>query len=254
MQSEFLLLGLGAFFAGLVDAVVGGGGLIQIPLLLSTFPQVPPSILFGTNKIASIVGTTSAAWRYAKRVEINATVVSIAVIAALIGAWWGAQMVSLLSPSTIRPLVLVLLVIVGIYTFMNKGFGDRHTVLVPGRKVNLTAAIVGLVIGVYDGFFGPGTGSFLIFAFVRLFGMDMLHASASAKFVNVATNIAALGYFISHDGVIWKLGLSMAVCNLLGAQAGAYIALKHGNALVRKLFLIVVALLIAKFGWGLITG
>lgn len=248
-MEQIVLLLAGAFLAGLVDAVVGGGGLIQIPLLLACFPAQPIAVLFGTNKLSSIVGTAGAAFTYSRRVALDRSVILPGCIAALIGAGLGASVVSLLPASALRPLVLLLLIGVGGYTVFRPAFGNNHTAPVVGRHIAVSAAAVGLVLGFYDGFFGPGTGSFLIFLFVRFFGMDMLHASASAKLLNVSTNLAALAWFLSHDGVLVGVGLGMAVANLIGSQAGSRLALKRGNGFVRWVLLLVVSVLVVKLSW-----
>jgi uncharacterized protein len=253
MEFNWFLLAPAAFFAGMVDAVVGGGGLIQIPVLLSQFPQSPIPSLFGTNKVSSIAGTGSALWRYARAVPIPWAVVVPATAAALLGAWLGAAVVAWLPREAMRPLVLILMLAVAVYTFRRKDLG--HTAsrdLVPADRWRGVA--LGLTIGFYDGFFGPGTGSFLIFAFVRLFGMDFLRASASAKVINAATNISAIAFFASHGPLLWTVGLVMAACNLAGAQVGAILALRRGAGFVRQSFLLVVAVLIVKLAWDMVRG
>lgn len=245
----FLILGVAAFSAGFVDAVVGGGGLIQIPALFAAFPATAPATLFGTNKVASIVGTTSAAIQYSRRVSIPWSVALPGAIAALIGAWYGAKAVAYLPPTVLRPLILGLLVLVAVYTFMRKDLGsvsheDEH-----GRRSILIAVGIGGVVGFYDGFFGPGTGSFLIFLFIRFLGMDFLRASVTAKILNVATNFAAISFFATNVEIMWKLALTMAACNLAGAVIGSRTALRHGTGFVRKMFLGVVSLLIAKLAY-----
>jgi len=247
MDPLFLLLPAGAFFAGLVDAVVGGGGLIQIPLLFSAFPNAAPATLFGTNKLASVVGTSSAAIHYGRRITIPWRVVGPAAGAAAIGAWLGARAVSLFPPAALRPLILVLLIAVAIYTFIRKDFGIHHQRLSDPRQELRLAVVIGAGIGFYDGFFGPGTGSFLIFLFIRLLQMDFLHASVMAKIVNVSTNLAAIAFFVSHGEVFWKVAAVMALCNLAGSQVGAAIALRYGAAFIRKAFLVVVTVLILRF-------
>lgn len=244
-------LGLGAFCAGLVDAVVGGGGLIQIPLLLTAFPNVSIPVLFGTNKVSSVAGTLSACIRYARTIDLPWGIAAWSAAAAFVGSWFGAQAVSLLPRETMKPLVLGLLVVVGAYTFWRKDFGklERHA-MKPALVLPASLAS-GLVIGFYDGFFGPGTGSFLIFVFVRWFGFDFLKASASAKVVNVATNLAAIVSFATHAGILWKVAGLMATANLLGAQAGVHLAIRHGNGFVRWLFLALVSVLVGKLAWEL---
>lgn len=240
-------LALAAFCAGSVDAVVGGGGLIQIPLLFSTFPQALPATLFGTNKVASVFGTGSAAIQYGRRLTIPWHVAAPAACAAAIGAWLGARAVVLFPPAALRPLILALLILVALYTFLRKDFGLHSAPLAnPSRQLRRALAI-GVLLGFYDGFFGPGTGSFLIFLFIRLLGMDFLHASVAAKIVNVSTNLAAITVFAIHGDVWWQLALVMAGCNLLGSQVGSALALRHGAVFIRKAFLLVVVVLIARF-------
>lgn len=247
----FLAMGLAAFCAGFVDAVVGGGGLIQIPALFAAFPSVAPATLFGTNKLASIVGTSSAALQYSRRVAIPWSVALPGAIAALIGSWYGAKAVAYLPPTVLRPLILVLLILVAVYTFMRKDLGAVSREPEHGRASALIALGIGGVIGFYDGFFGPGTGSFLIFLFIRLLGMDFLRASVTAKVLNVATNLAAIAFFAANVELLWKLAALMAACNLSGALLGSRLALKHGSGFVRKMFLGVVSVLIAKLAYDL---
>ena len=248
-----LLLVCGAFGAGFVDAVVGGGGLIQIPLLFSAFPTTTPATLFGTNKIASVVGTATASIQYARRLPLDLRLTLTGVMFALIGAWLGANSVSYLDPTLVRPLVLVLLIAVAIYTFRDKHFGQDNQRRPPSLTVQQRRiALIALVIGYYDGFFGPGTGSFFIFLLVRYLGMNFLSASATAKVLNFSTNLAALSFFSLTGAVLWKVGLLMAAANLFGALTGSHLALRHGASFVRKLFLIVVVCLITRQAWDLL--
>jgi uncharacterized membrane protein YfcA len=253
MPFDLLLLGAVAFFAGMVDAVVGGGGLIQVPVLLGHFPQVAIPTLFGTNKLASIAGTVAALGRFARVVPIPWAVVLPGSVAALAGAWLGAAVVAWLPREAMRPLVLVLMLAVAIHTFRRKDFG--HAVTRELRPTDRWRAVAfGGVIGFYDGFFGPGTGSFLIFGFVRLFGMDFLRASASAKLINAATNLSAIAFFASHGPLLWTIGLVMAACNLAGAQVGTVLALRRGTGFVRQAFLAVVTVLVGKLAWDMVQG
>lgn len=251
---EILFLCLSAFFAGLVDSVVGGGGLIQVPALFTAFPQYSPATLFGTNKLSSVFGTTVASWQYGRRVAIPWRLAIPATLAALVFSYVGAMVVSYFPPALLRPLILVLLVAVAAYTLARKDFGQVQQVSSRGNLDILLAAAVGGVMGFYDGFFGPGTGSFLIFLFVRCFGLDFLHASASAKIVNVATNVAALSFFVSHGNVVYAVALVMAVCNMAGAVFGSHLAMRHGSGFVRVAFLVVVTGLIVKFAWVTFAG
>jgi len=242
----FLALGLAAFLAGFVDSIVGGGGLIQLPALFTAFPATSPATLFGTNKLASVIGTSSAAIQYSRRVAIPWRVAGPGAAAALVGSWYGARAVAYLDPSVLRPLILVLLVLVAVYTFMRKDLGSASNEPEHGRRSAALAVAIGGVIGFYDGFFGPGTGSFLIFLFIRLLGMDFLRASVSAKILNVATNLAAIAFFVGNVELMWKLAALMAACNLCGAVLGSRMALRHGTGFVRRMFLGVVLVLIAR--------
>lgn len=243
---EFVLLLAAAFGAGLVDAVAGGGGLIQVPALFSALPAEAPATLFGTNKGSSVFGTANAAWRYARRIEIPWALALPAAGTAFVFSFAGAATVAWLPREVVRPLILALLIVVAGYTAWRREFGVAVTA---GPRHGRTAILVmGAVLGFYDGFFGPGMGSFVIFAFVRWFGLDFLRASAAAKIVNGSTNVAALAYFVPSGHVLWGLALSMAVLNIAGAQVGTRLAIRGGSGFVRAAFLAVTAVLIAKFG------
>ena len=254
LPPELLALFLAAFLAGAVDAVVGGGGLIQIPALFAVYPAESAARLFGTNKCASVVGTANACWRYARQVEMPWRTILPAAVCAFLFSYAGAAAVAWLPKESIRPLILVLLIFAAGYTLMRKDFGSLHQPAHAGRRELVFASLLGAVIGFYDGFFGPGTGSFLIFLFVRFFGFDFLHASASAKVVNVATNLAALLYFVPNGHVLPLLAAAMALANVTGSLAGTWLALRYGSAFIRRVFLAVVSVLIVKFAWDTLHG
>ena len=233
----------------MIDAIVGGGGLIQLPVLFTSLPKELPATIFGTNKFSSVFGTTNAAWGYARRVHMPWRTTLPAAIAAFACSYLGAMAVAWLPREMLRPLIFVLLVAAAAYTFWRKDFGSLHRPQHAGRRELAFALLVGGAIGFYDGFFGPGTGSFLIFLFIRFFGFDFLHASAASKVVNVATNLAALGYFVPNGYLLPVLAVAMAVCNVLGSVAGTRLALRHGSGFVRQMFLVVVSALILKFAW-----
>lgn len=241
-----LLLAAFSFLAGFIDAVVGGGGLIQLPAVLILLPGVPLPTLLGTNKFASFFGTSMAVQRYARHVSIDWRTIGPAAISAGVFAFLGARAVTLLNPAVLRPLVLVLLVAVAIYVFLVKELGLIHQPKHAPHKARWLGIIVGAAIGFYDGFFGPGTGSFLIFAFVGIFGFDFLSASASAKVVNWSTNLASLLYFTTHGNVLYGFGAAMAVSNVAGATLGTRVAIAKGSRFVRVFFLVIVCALIAK--------
>jgi hypothetical protein len=249
---DLIWLCLFAFIAGLVDAVVGGGGLIQLPALFVFLPphlaaSVP--LVFGTNKMSSICGTAVALAQYSRRVAIPWNSVFPAGLTAFAFSAIGARVVQIVASDFLKPLILVLLVVVAGYTYWRKDLGNLHAPRFMARHERLWAVAVGTGIGFYDGFFGPGTGSFLIFIFIGLFGFDFLTASASAKGINLATNLAAVLAFAAHGYVLYDYALPMGLCNILGALLGARLAILKGNRFVRGLFLTVVALMIARFGY-----
>lgn len=241
-----------SFLAGFVDAIVGGGGLIQTPALLVLFPAVPVATLFGTNKLASIVGTGSAAVAYVRRVRLDWRVVAPAALSAMALAFLGARMAASVRPAVLRPIVLVVLALVAAYTFARKDFGSMHRAVVTGGRAVATATLVGATVGFYDGLFGPGAGSFLVFLFIGTLGFDFLHASAAAKITNTATNLAALAYFVPTGHVLYALAVPMAVCNAAGGVLGARLAIRRGTGFVRVLFLVVVSALMARLAWDLL--
>ena len=242
-------LGAASIFAGFIDAVVGGGGLIQVPALFTALPREMPATLFGTNKIASVFGTANAALGYARRVDMPWRTVLPATVSAFAFSFLGALSVAWLPREVLRPTILVLLIAAAAYTFWRKEFGVVHAPRHDGRTELVLALGVGALAGFYDGFFGPGMGSFLILLLIRLFGFDFLHASAVAKIVNVATNVAAISYFAPNGYFIASGALVMALGNVGGSFVGTHLALRHGSAFVRKAFLLVVSALIVKFAW-----
>jgi len=253
MEPQLIFLALAALFAGFVDAVAGGGGLVQLPALFASLPDTPAATLFGTNKAASIWGTATAASQYLRRVRLPFALLACALPTALLGAWCGARTVSLLPPASLRPAVLVLLTGVAVHTFRRRELGAMHAPRWQGWPLFAAGAATGLLLGFYDGIFGPGTGAFLVFVFVRLFGYDFLHASAAAKLVNLATNAAALAFFVRHGHLLWAAAGLMAVCNVTGAVVGSHAALRFGVGFVRRVFLGVVILLIARLAYDVVT-
>ncbi len=238
-----------AFCAGFVDAIVGGGGLIQLPSLLAAYPSSSAPVLLGTNKLGSICGTTGAVLRYMRVVHVPWRILMPAIAVAFLAALAGASLVSAVSPALFRPLVPVMLTVVLAYVLWNKDLGAHHApIAFSRRRAYLALAAIG-GIGVYDGFFGPGTGSFLMLLFIRFYGFDFLHASAGARTINVATNAGALLFFGMHGEVHWVLGIALGTCNATGSVLGAHTALKHGSKFVRVAFIAIVIALIAKTGF-----
>ena len=243
-----LFLLAASFFAGFIDSIAGGGGLIQLPALLIGLPKSDTAEVLGTNKLSSIFGTTTAAALYRKQIKPDPKILIAMGLPALLGSAGGAMLASKIPTSSMRPMVLVLLIVVAVYTWFKPDLGKfenlRH---LPKRRVQI-AAIAGVIIGFYDGIFGPGTGSFLMLILVASLGYAFITASAIAKVVNVATNVGAILVFGINGAVIWQIGIIMGVANISGAVVGARLAIKGGSTLVRKVFLIVTVALIFKVG------
>ncbi|MDI9857857.1 sulfite exporter TauE/SafE family protein [Flectobacillus roseus] len=240
-----------AFSAGFVDSIVGGGGMIQLPALLIFLPQFSIPTIIGTHKLASVSGTLVAASQYIKQVKVDWKVMLPAVAFTGIFALMGARLVSSLDKETLRPIILVLLVLVLIYTLVKKDLGTHHAPKYHGKVFFWGVMLTGAVLGFYDGFFGPGMGSFLIFTFVSIFYLDFLHASAYAKIMNCASNVPAIIYFMSSGDVLYKVAIPLAIANILGSIVGTKLALKKGSAFVRIFFVVVVIGVILRFGYDI---
>ena len=246
---EIIFVTCASLLAGFVDAIVGGGGLILTPALFAAFPTAPAASMMGTNKSASVWGSAFAAWQYGKKIDLKWAVAAPALVACLVGSALGAAALLYVPSESLRralPFVLVLLLA---YTLLNKQLGQTHAPRFAGRQEMMVASSIGLLIGFYDGFFGPGTGSFFVFALVRVLGYDFLSASAHAKLFNTATNFAALVLLAYKGHVWWHITLYLLVANLLGSYFGAKLAIKHGSGFVRWVFIFVVSALIAKTFW-----
>jgi uncharacterized membrane protein YfcA len=246
---ELLIVTLASLLAGFVDAIVGGGGLILVPALFAVFPTTHPATLFGINKGASVWGTAVATVQYARRVNMRWSALLPAAGAGFVGSLAGAWLVTLISGGFLRKALPFVLLAVLAYTLVKKDLGRTHAPRFTGLAETLAACSIGLVLGFYDGFFGPGTGSFFVFLFVRWLGYDFLNASASAKLLNTATNLAALLLFAYKGHVWWHFALSMALANVVGSLLGTRLALKHGSGFVRLVFIGVVSALILKTGF-----
>jgi uncharacterized membrane protein YfcA len=234
-----------AFLAGLIDAVAGGGGLIQVPALFAVFPSIAPPILLGTNKFSSITGTTIAALRYGWSIPVQWRVIVPAAGIAGIGALLGAKAVTVIDPATLRPILLVLLSGITVYTLARPKFGEIAT----GRSLERgwpSYFALSAIFGFYDGFFGPGAGSLVMFGLVRWFGYDFLRAAATTKILNLASNLGALILFLRTGNVLYAVALPMAAFNIAGAFLGSHFAVRIGSRLIRWVFLVVVAALVLK--------
>jgi len=249
-----VFLVVAAFSAGWIDAVVGGGGLIQLPAMLLGLPNASPAQILSTNKISSLFGTTTSAVTYGLKVKPDRrTVLPLAGLAGLAAAG-GALVATRIPMAWFKPIVLVLLIGVGLYTWLKPDLGSATILRFDGGSHYVAAGAVGALIGFYDGAVGPGTGSFLIFALVGLMGYNFLQASAKAKIANVATNLGAIVVFALHGAPLWRLGLVMGLANLLGGLLGARTAVARGSRFVRIIFLVVVSALILRLAYDVFAG
>jgi len=249
-----LLLALAALAAGFVDAVVGGGGLVQLPALVIGLPQAAPVQLLATNKLASVCGTSVAAATYYRRVRPDPRTFGPLMLMAFLGAVGGALVASTIPRSAFDPAVLVVLVVVGAYVVAKPTIGRSTALRFAGRRHTAAAAVTGAVVGFYDGALGPGTGSFFVFTLVGLLGYDFLEASAKARLANWATNVAALCVFVPQGAVLWEVGLLMGAANLVGGYVGARTAVVRGAGFVRVFFVVVVVAFTLRIGYDVLRG
>jgi uncharacterized membrane protein YfcA len=244
-----ILLCIAAFLAGFVDAIVGGGGLIQTPVAMILLPNLAVANIIGSLKIPAFSGTSFAAFQYLKQVQMNWKLLSIMAIIAFCSAYLGSNLLVIVPNDFMKPLLFFILIGLAIYTFKKKNFGQHQAKEHSVKRQLLYAVIISLLIGFYDGFIGPGTGSFLVLAFVAILGFDFLHASANAKMVNLATNFGSICLFILKGKIIWAIAIPMAICNAIGGWLGAKLAIKKGNEFIRIFFLFVVILTLLRFGY-----
>jgi uncharacterized membrane protein YfcA len=242
-----VLVVIAAFCAGWIDAVVGGGGLLQLPALL-LIPGISPVQALATNKLASVFGTATSSVTYYRRAKPDIrTALPMAAI-AFIGSFGGAAVATVLPPAAFKPIIVIALLVVALFTAFRPQMGAATKLCFHGHKHHIMAGAAGLGIGFYDGMIGPGTGTFLVITLVALLGYDFLQASAKAKIVNLATNAGALMLFIPHGAVLWLLGGILAVANVAGSYLGSRMAISRGTTFIRVVFLVVVVALIAKLG------
>jgi uncharacterized membrane protein YfcA len=230
--AEILLLSAISLVAGTIDAIGGGGGLLTVPALLGI--GLPPHLAIATNKGQSTFGSFAALVRFARGGLVDARRAAVSFPLATAGALAGAALALALPPSTLRPVVIVLLALAALFVGLRRGPPARLEDAPARRGALPIAGAIALAIGAYDGFFGPGTGTFLILAFVALLGDGLAHASAAAKVVNFASNLAALVLFAARGAVVWRVALPMAACQLAGGWIGAHVAVRRGDALVRR--------------------
>lgn len=244
-----LLLCLAAFAAGFIDAIVGGGGLIQTPVGLILLPSLPVATVIGTLKVPAFSGTSFAAFQYLKKVDLNWKLLGIMMLLAFPSAFLGSTLLTYVSNDFMKPLLLVVLSFLVIYTYAKKNFGQQIEKNISHKRQLFNAVAISFVVGLYDGFIGPGTGSFLVVAFIAIMGFDFLHASANAKMVNLATNFGSICLFMLKGKIIWAIAIPMAASNALGGWLGAKLAINKGNSFIRIFFLVVVIGTLVRFAY-----
>jgi uncharacterized membrane protein YfcA len=244
-----VLLCVAAFAAGFIDAVVGGGGLIQTPAGLILLPNLPVATVIGTLKIPAFSGTSFAAYQYLKKVTMNWRLLIIMVAVAIPSAFLGSNLLTYMSNDFMKPLLLFILSLLAIYTYAKKNFGQHIAKNLSNRMQIFNAIMISFIVGFYDGFIGPGAGSFFVVAFIALMGFDFLHASANAKMVNLATNFGSICLFMIKGKIIWAIALPMAASNAAGGWLGAKVAITKGNGFIRIFFLVVVVATLIRFAY-----
>jgi uncharacterized protein len=251
LETTTLWAALASLVAGFVDAVVGGGGLVQVPALFVLFPQLGVSQIIATNRFASFAGTSVAGYQYARKVQLPWRVIFFTASGAALMSYVGARVSSLLPAQVLKPIILVLITAIAVYTFLKKDLGQEEKIRVSFSLLPWYGLAVGMALGFYNGFVGPGTGSLLVFAFVSMLGYSFLKASAVAKVINVVADVASLVFFVAHGFVVYQVAIPMLVCNVLGSYLGSRLAILKGNSFVRVFFLVVVLGLILRFAWDI---
>ncbi len=239
------------FCAGFVDAVAGGGGLISLPAYI--FAGVPIHIAYGTNKFANCTGTFVACVKFFKSGNIRIKSAVLSAAGALIGSWFGTQLVLVLDEKYLKYCLMIILPVVAVFLLFNRNFGSSDEVKkISNKKLYVLSFIIGMVIGAYDGFFGPGTGTFLVLSFTSILGFDLITASGNAKVVNLASNFAALIAYMINGKILFSIGIPAAICAILGNYIGAHMAIKSGVKVIKPIILVVVVMLLGKVLYSII--
>ncbi len=237
---------IAAFSAGFVDAIAGGGGLIQLPALLISFPDREVAEVAGTNKLGSIFGTSAAALNYRRNIKTDPKLLLAMVLPAFIGSGSGSLLATQISTEQLKVAIVVMLVAVFAYTLARPDLGKVEVLKGAAKRQRTVGAVAGLTIGFYDGFIGPGTGTLLMIVLVAALGFAFVGASAIAKVVNVATNFASILVFGISGSIMWMVGLAVGICNLAGGIIGSHVAIRRGSDFVRKFYLVVTFALIVR--------
>ena len=244
-----VLLCVASFVAGFIDAIVGGGGLIQTPAAFILMPLQNVATIIGTLKVPAVSGTSVATYQYLKKATVNWKLFGLMAIVSFVFAYLGSSLLNVMKSDFMKPLLFVILVLLLIYTYIKKDFGQFQVDKLTQKQIYIYALLICVVIGFYDGFIGPGTGSLLIMAFIAILGFDFLQANIYAKLVNLATNIGSITLFVIKGKIIWSIAIPMAICNATGAWLGARLAISKGNGFIRIFFLIVVGIALLRFGY-----
>jgi uncharacterized membrane protein YfcA len=244
-----LFLCMASFGAGFVDAIVGGGGLIQVPIALIMMPNFPVATVIGTLKIPAFSGTFFAAKQYVKQVKIYWKQMALMCIVAFAFAFLGSALLTKMGNSYMKPILFCILIVVAVYTYSKKSFGQVQSKQLSNKALLIRSILLSAIVGLYDGFIGPGTGSFLVLGFIAILGYDFLHASANAKLVNLSTNFGSIVLFFIKGSIIWGIAIPMAICNAVGGLLGAKLAIAKGNQFIRVFFLLVICATILRFGY-----
>jgi uncharacterized protein len=244
-QVIFLIICPLIFIAGFIDSVAGGGGLISLPAYI--FAGVPIHVAYGTNKFANGIGTGIATLKFLKSGEVKLKSALISAGGALVGSWFGARLIVLLDEKYLKYSLMIILPIVAVFLIFNRNFGSEDKVRdIPKVRGYVYSLVIGLIMGTYDGFFGPGTGTFLVIAFTTICGFSMVTASGNAKVVNLSSNMAALAVYIASGNVDFRIGIPAAICAILGNYLGANLAIKKGAKFIKPIMVLVICLLFSK--------
>lgn len=246
-----IILCIASFVAGFVDAIVGGGGLIQTPVALIILPNLSVASIIGTLKIPGFSGTAVATIQYLKKVKVDWKLFGVMAMVSFVFAFIGSGLLTVVKNDFMKPVLFIILVLLLIYTYLKKDFGQFQISNLSTKRKYTYAVLISIFIGFYDGFIGPGTGSLLIMAFIAILGLDFLQASANAKLVNLATNIGSITLFIIKGKIVWAIAIPMAICNASGAFIGARLAISKGNGFIRVFFLVIVTLTLLRFGYDI---
>lgn len=244
-----IFLCLASFVAGFVDAIVGGGGLIQTPIALVLLPNISIASVIGTLKIPGFSGTSMAAYQYLKTTKVDWRLFLIMAFVSFVFAYLGSSLLNIMQNDFMKPLLFLVLILLLLYTYFKKDFGQFQIEKLTHKQTYIYGIVICVFLGFYDGFIGPGTGSLLIMAFIAILGFDFLQANMYAKLVNLATNFGSITLFVLKGKIIWTIAIPMAVCNVTGSWLGARLAISKGNGFIRIFFLIVVGIALLRFGY-----